>query len=70
MGAVEGGEGQEKGWCKGLRVFSPEYYAICFVGGMLSAGTTHLAVTPLDVLKVNMQVTALALDLFVILLTS
>jgi hypothetical protein len=23
---------------------------------MLSAGTTHLAITPLDVLKVNMQV--------------
>jgi solute carrier family 25 phosphate transporter 3 len=26
------------------------------MGGMLSAGTTHLAITPLDVLKVNMQV--------------
>ncbi|XVF44692.1 hypothetical protein PTKIN_Ptkin02bG0144500 [Pterospermum kingtungense] len=36
--------------------FSPGYYGICTVGGMLSAGTTHLAVTPLDVLKVNMQV--------------
>lgn len=36
--------------------FSPGYYGICAVGGMLSAGTTHLAVTPLDVLKVNMQV--------------
>ncbi|KAI7731573.1 hypothetical protein M8C21_016062 [Ambrosia artemisiifolia] len=32
------------------------YYGICAVGGMLSAGTTHLAITPLDVLKVNMQV--------------
>ncbi|KAK9989975.1 hypothetical protein SO802_024960 [Lithocarpus litseifolius] len=32
------------------------YYGICTVGGMLSAGTTHLAITPLDVLKVNMQV--------------
>nr|CAD1830650.1 unnamed protein product [Ananas comosus var. bracteatus] len=39
-----------------MRVFSPEYYALCGVGGMLSAGTTHLAITPLDVLKVNMQV--------------
>lgn len=32
------------------------YYGICAAGGMLSAGTTHLAITPLDVLKVNMQV--------------
>ncbi|KAI6671626.1 hypothetical protein NL676_006511 [Syzygium grande] len=31
------------------------YYGICAVGGVLSAGTTHLVVTPLDVLKVNMQ---------------
>ncbi|XP_052188891.1 mitochondrial phosphate carrier protein 1, mitochondrial [Diospyros lotus] len=36
--------------------FSPEYYGVCAIGGMLSAGTTHLAITPLDVLKVNMQV--------------
>lgn len=36
--------------------FSPRYYGLCSVGGMLSAGTTHLAITPLDVLKVNMQV--------------
>ncbi|XP_057965853.1 mitochondrial phosphate carrier protein 1, mitochondrial isoform X3 [Malania oleifera] len=39
--------------------FSPAgyyYYGICTAGGMLSAGTTHLAITPLDVLKVNMQV--------------
>ena len=39
--------------------FSPGYYGICTVGGMLSAGTTHLAVTPLGVLKVNMQVGSL-----------
>ncbi|KAK9944419.1 hypothetical protein M0R45_009989 [Rubus argutus] len=36
--------------------FSPAYYGLCTAGGMLSAGTTHLAITPLDVLKVNMQV--------------
>ncbi|KAK2984457.1 hypothetical protein RJ640_026944, partial [Escallonia rubra] len=36
--------------------FSAGYYGICTVGGMLGAGTTHLAITPLDVLKVNMQV--------------
>ena len=43
----------------GMRVFSPEYYAICAGGGMLAAGATHLAITPLDVLKVNMQVSRL-----------
>ncbi|XP_050226325.1 mitochondrial phosphate carrier protein 1, mitochondrial isoform X1 [Mercurialis annua] len=32
------------------------YFGFCAVGGMLSAGTTHLVMTPLDVLKVNMQV--------------
>lgn len=36
--------------------FSAGYYGLCTVGGMLSAGTTHLAITPLDVLKVHMQV--------------
>lgn len=40
----------------GMRLFSPEYYALCAGGGMLAAGATHLAITPLDVLKVNMQV--------------
>ncbi|CAN4112632.1 unnamed protein product [Withania somnifera] len=39
-----------------LEEFSPGYYALCTAGGMLSAGITHLAITPLDVLKVNMQV--------------
>ncbi|WCJ19296.1 Mitochondrial phosphate carrier protein 1 mitochondrial [Euphorbia peplus] len=32
------------------------YYGICVFGGTFSAGTTHLFITPLDVLKVNMQV--------------
>ncbi|PKA56003.1 Mitochondrial phosphate carrier protein 1, mitochondrial [Apostasia shenzhenica] len=49
-------EGETKRQRSGLTVFSPEYYAVCAVGGMLSAGTTHLAITPLDVLKVHMQV--------------
>ncbi|OIT38526.1 PREDICTED: mitochondrial phosphate carrier protein 1, mitochondrial-like [Nicotiana attenuata] len=40
-------------WCE---EFSAGYYGLCTAGGMLSAGVTHLAVTPLDVLKVNMQV--------------
>ncbi|KAL9464810.1 hypothetical protein AB3S75_002417 [Citrus x aurantiifolia] len=41
--------GEEKEKVKG-------HYSICAIGGMLSAGTSHLAITPLDVLKVNMQV--------------
>ncbi|KAF5735874.1 hypothetical protein HS088_TW14G00003 [Tripterygium wilfordii] len=32
------------------------YFGVCALGGMLSAGITHLVITPLDVLKVNMQV--------------
>ena len=32
------------------------YYAKCMVGGILSCGLTHTAVTPLDVAKCNMQV--------------
>ncbi|KAH7850448.1 hypothetical protein Vadar_033131 [Vaccinium darrowii] len=48
-----------KGRIDGGRIceeFSPGYYGICAIGGLLSAGTTHLAITPLDVVKVNMQV--------------
>lgn len=37
------------------------YYGLCTVGGMISAGTTHLVITPLDVLKVHMQVCSLFL---------
>lgn len=33
-----------------------EYYLKCCGGGVLSCGLTHLAVTPLDVAKCNMQV--------------
>ncbi|KAL9141763.1 hypothetical protein ABFS82_14G125600 [Erythranthe guttata] len=36
--------------------FTAGYYGLCAAAGMLSAGATHLAITPLDVLKVNMQV--------------
>jgi len=32
------------------------YYAKCVVGGILACGLTHLAVTPLDVVKCNIQV--------------
>lgn len=32
------------------------YYAKCMIGGVLSCGLTHTAITPLDVTKCNMQV--------------
>ncbi|XP_004297501.1 PREDICTED: mitochondrial phosphate carrier protein 2, mitochondrial [Fragaria vesca subsp. vesca] len=39
-----------------LEMYSPAYYAVCTVGGMLATGPTHTAVTPIDVLKCNMQI--------------
>lgn len=35
---------------------TPSYYAKCMLGGILSCGLTHTAVTPLDVTKCKMQV--------------
>jgi len=32
------------------------YYSKCVLGGILSCGITHTAITPLDVVKCNMQV--------------
>lgn len=39
-----------------IELYSPQYYAACTVGGILSCGLTHTAVTPLDIVKCNMQV--------------
>lgn len=39
-----------------IKLYSPEFYGVCAVGGMLSCGLTHTAVTPLDVVKCNMQI--------------
>ena len=41
---------------EGIRMFSPAYYAACSAGGIFSCGLTHMAVTPLDLVKCNMQV--------------
>jgi len=35
---------------------SMKYYALCAVGGALSCGLTHTAVTPLDLVKCRLQV--------------
>ena len=34
---------------------SPKYFALCAVGGALSCGITHTAVTPLDLVKCRLQ---------------
>lgn len=39
-----------------FELFTTKYYAACAAGGMISAGSVHLLVTPFDMLKVNMQV--------------
>jgi len=36
-------------------IYSAEYYYLCGIGGILSCGLTHTAVTPLDVVKCNVQ---------------
>jgi solute carrier family 25 phosphate transporter 3 len=38
-----------------IEMHSAEFYQACTIGGILSCGLTHLAVTPLDVVKCNMQ---------------
>lgn len=39
-----------------IALFSPQYYAGCTLGGILACGPTHAALTPIDVLKCNMQI--------------
>ncbi|XP_073526243.1 uncharacterized protein [Phyllobates terribilis] len=39
-----------------IAMYSPEFYAACTAGGVLSCGLTHMAVTPLDLVKCNMQI--------------
>ncbi|GJW40167.1 mitochondrial phosphate carrier protein 3, mitochondrial-like protein [Tanacetum coccineum] len=39
-----------------LEVYSAAYYLACSVGGIFSCGFTHMAVTPLDIVKCNMQI--------------
>ncbi|GAQ80401.1 Mitochondrial phosphate carrier protein [Klebsormidium nitens] len=39
-----------------IEMYSPQFYAACTVGGILSCGLTHMAVTPLDLVKCNMQI--------------
>ncbi len=41
---------------KKIELFSAEFYQACAIGGALACGSTHMAVTPLDVVKCNMQI--------------
>lgn len=41
---------------KKIEMHSKDYYVACAIGGWLSCGLTHMAVTPLDVVKCNMQI--------------
>lgn len=38
-----------------IELYSSKYFAACAVGGLLSCGLTHFAVTPLDLVKCCMQ---------------
>jgi len=38
-----------------IKLYSGEYYFYCGIGGILSCGLTHTGVTPLDLVKCNMQ---------------
>jgi len=40
---------------KKVKLYSGEYFALCGIGGILSCGLTHTAVTPLDLVKCNVQ---------------
>lgn len=46
---MSGKEGQ------GIKLYSGEYFMYCGIGGILSCGLTHTAVTPLDLVKCNAQ---------------
>lgn len=39
-----------------IKMYSPAFYAACTAGGTLCCGLTHTALTPLDLVKCNMQV--------------
>lgn len=38
-----------------IQLYSNKYFGLCGVGGILSCGLTHTLVTPLDLIKCNMQ---------------
>ncbi|GJN08378.1 hypothetical protein PR202_ga26289 [Eleusine coracana subsp. coracana] len=55
-GKAEAAGGEAEGKRQAIEMHTPLFYATCALGGVLSTGLTHLAVTPLDLVKCNMQV--------------
>jgi solute carrier family 25 phosphate transporter 3 len=47
-----------------IEMYSPAFYAVCTAGGSLCCGLTHTLLTPLDVVKCNMQVLSLSFSFF------
>lgn len=39
-----------------IQMYSTDYFMACAVGGMLCCGVTHTGITPVDVVKCNMQI--------------
>ena len=40
---------------KGVALYSPAFYGLCSIGGILSCGITHTLVTPVDLVKCRLQ---------------
>lgn len=54
--AGKGGKGKKDQKEEPKIVFgTPEYYAMCALGGAICCGVTHLMVTPLDLVKCRIQ---------------
>lgn len=56
VAAPKEGSGSSSGSGYKVEMYTPAFYAASAVGGILSCGPTHTAVTPLDIVKCNMQV--------------
>lgn len=52
----EGDEDKKKSPVDTVEFGTLQYFALCGIGGVLSVGSTHLLVVPLDVIKCRLQV--------------
>ncbi|RMZ76136.1 hypothetical protein DV738_g5117, partial [Chaetothyriales sp. CBS 135597] len=53
---IEKASGKAQAKVGGIELYTGKYYAACTFGGILACGTTHTAVTPLDLVKCRRQV--------------
>lgn len=51
-----------------IEMYSPAFYAACTAGGIFSCGLTHMTVTPLDLVKCNMQVSFYSSSIWILLI--